>query len=139
MKEDRPLSSKSHSCVILELFSGFDKPPGEGPTLFRFRVLSYLTSRFFITLRGDVGGFGVSSNSSHITWNGVGTVGYHLTMCEHTARLPLSLYRLQPKRERRLEDYHAGPLDRSCSELLIAEAAEDDTRLTAVILLPPFH
>ncbi|OPY68985.1 MAG: hypothetical protein A4E57_01408 [Syntrophorhabdaceae bacterium PtaU1.Bin034] len=45
------------------------------------RMASHLTPKFFVTLRGDAGGFGVSSNSSHISWNGVGTVGYDISPC----------------------------------------------------------
>jgi hypothetical protein len=46
-----------------------------------FRTFAYLAPRFFITLRGDAGGFGASSNSSHVTWNAVGAFGYDICPC----------------------------------------------------------
>jgi hypothetical protein len=44
-----------------------------------FRMHTYFARNFFVDLRGDAAGFGVSSNSSHITWNGVGAIGYDIT------------------------------------------------------------
>ncbi len=44
-----------------------------------FRMQAYLARNFFFTLRGDAAGFGVSSNSSHISWNGVGGLGYEIS------------------------------------------------------------
>ena len=43
------------------------------------RMQTYFARKFFLNLRGDAAGFGVSSNSSHITWNGVGGIGYDLS------------------------------------------------------------
>ena len=43
------------------------------------RMQTYFARNFFVNLRGDAAGFGVSSNSSHISWNGVGGIGYDLS------------------------------------------------------------
>ena len=43
------------------------------------RMKAYLAQSLFVNLRGDAAGFGVSSNSSHITWNGVGGLGYDIS------------------------------------------------------------
>ncbi len=43
------------------------------------RVKAYLARNLFVNLRGDAAGFGVSSNSSHISWNGVGGLGYDIS------------------------------------------------------------
>jgi len=44
-----------------------------------FRILSYLAPKLFVRLRGDAGGFGVSSNTSHFSWNAVGLLGYDIS------------------------------------------------------------
>jgi hypothetical protein len=46
-----------------------------------FRTQVHLAPKFILTLRGDAAGFGVSSNSSHISWNGVGTLRYVISPC----------------------------------------------------------
>ncbi len=43
------------------------------------RMQTYFAKNFFVNLRGDAAGFGVSSNSSHISWNGVGGIGYDIS------------------------------------------------------------
>jgi hypothetical protein len=44
-----------------------------------FLMETHFTPKLFVRLRGDAAGFGVSSNSSHITWNGLGMVGYDIS------------------------------------------------------------
>jgi hypothetical protein len=44
-----------------------------------FRVQTYFTRKLFVSLRGDAAGFGVSNNSSHISWDGVGFIGHDLS------------------------------------------------------------
>jgi opacity protein-like surface antigen len=46
-----------------------------------FRMQAYLAPNFFFNLRGDAAGFGVSSNSSHVSWNAVGGLGYDVAPC----------------------------------------------------------
>lgn len=43
------------------------------------RAKLYLTRKFSLNLQGDVGGFGVSDNSSDLSWQGLGTLGYDFT------------------------------------------------------------
>ncbi|MGD0231833.1 MAG: hypothetical protein ABSC19_16005 [Syntrophorhabdales bacterium] len=50
-----------------------------------FRMQAYLARNFFVNLRGDAAGFGVSSNSSHISWNYVGLLGYNISPCASLA------------------------------------------------------
>jgi hypothetical protein len=40
------------------------------------RAKAYFTRKFNLNLQGDVGGFGVSDNSSDLSWQGIGTLGY---------------------------------------------------------------
>jgi len=44
-----------------------------------FLMETHFTPKLFVRLRGDAAGFGVSSNSSHITWDGLGMVGYDIS------------------------------------------------------------
>jgi len=43
------------------------------------RAKVYFTRKFNLSLEGDVGGFGTSDNSSDLSWQGVGTLGYDFT------------------------------------------------------------
>jgi hypothetical protein len=43
------------------------------------RTKIYLTRKLSVSLHGDVGGFGVSDNSSDLTWQALGTLGYDFT------------------------------------------------------------
>ncbi len=43
------------------------------------RAKIYFTQKFNLNLQGDVGGFGVSDNSSDLSWQGLGTLGYDFT------------------------------------------------------------
>ena len=43
------------------------------------RTKIYLTRKFSLSLHGDVGGFGVSDNTSDLTWQAMGTLGYDFT------------------------------------------------------------
>jgi hypothetical protein len=43
------------------------------------RAKIYFTRKFNLSLQGDVGGFGASDNSSDLSWQGVGTLGYDFT------------------------------------------------------------
>jgi hypothetical protein len=43
------------------------------------RAKIYFTRKFNLNLQGDVGGFGVSDNSSDLSWQGLGTLGYDFT------------------------------------------------------------
>jgi hypothetical protein len=43
------------------------------------RAKFYFTKKFNLSLQGDVGGFGVSDNSSDLSWQGLGTLGYDFT------------------------------------------------------------
>jgi hypothetical protein len=40
------------------------------------RLTLPLTERFYLAVRGDIGGFGLSDNQSHFTWDFVGGLGY---------------------------------------------------------------
>jgi len=43
------------------------------------RTKIYLTRKLSVSLHGDVGGFGVSDNSSDLTWQALGMLGYDFT------------------------------------------------------------
>jgi len=43
------------------------------------RVQNYLDKRLQIMLRGDAGGFGISNDTSNISWQAMGLLGYDLT------------------------------------------------------------
>jgi hypothetical protein len=43
------------------------------------RAKKYFTQKFSLSLHGDVGGFGASDNSSDLSWQAVGTLGYDFT------------------------------------------------------------
>jgi hypothetical protein len=43
------------------------------------RMETYFARNFFVDLRGDAAGFGISNNSSHISWNGLGMIGYDIS------------------------------------------------------------
>jgi hypothetical protein len=44
--------------------------------LIGLRAKMYFTRKFSLSLHGDVGGFGVSDQSSQLTWQAIGTFGY---------------------------------------------------------------
>jgi hypothetical protein len=43
------------------------------------RMQKYLTDKFSVGLRGDVGGFGIAEHSSEFSWQAVGMLGYDFT------------------------------------------------------------
>lgn len=43
------------------------------------RMRAFFNKKTFIDARGDIGGFGISSKSSHFTWNAHLTLGYYLS------------------------------------------------------------
>ena len=43
------------------------------------RAKMYFTRKFSLNLHGDVGGFGASDNSSDLSWQALGTLGYDFT------------------------------------------------------------
>jgi hypothetical protein len=43
------------------------------------RAVKYLTTKLSLNLQGDVGGFGISDQSSDLSWQAVGMLGYDFT------------------------------------------------------------
>jgi hypothetical protein len=59
-------------------FSGSDSTSLVDP-LVGLHAQKYLTDKLSVTLRGDVGGFGISNSSSDLSWQVVALIGYDFT------------------------------------------------------------
>jgi hypothetical protein len=59
-------------------FSGSDSTSLVDP-LVGLHVQKYLTEKLSVTVRGDVGGFGISNHSSDLSWQAVALIGYDFT------------------------------------------------------------
>jgi hypothetical protein len=59
-------------------FNGSDSTSLVDP-LVGLNARKYLTKKLSVTLRGDVGGFGISNNSSDLSWQVVALLGYDFT------------------------------------------------------------
>lgn len=73
---DNELSLRGSGGVIN--FNGSDSTYLIDPIV-GLRAKVYFTPKFNLNLQGDVGGFGVSDNSSDLSWQGLGTLGYDFT------------------------------------------------------------
>jgi hypothetical protein len=73
-----PLVGLRYTTVEAELENGFDadKDVDWLDPIVGARLTMPLPYRFFLLARGDVGGFGISDDTSELTWNFVGGVGY---------------------------------------------------------------
>jgi hypothetical protein len=59
-------------------FSGSDSTSLVDP-LVGLHAQKYLTEKLSLTVRGDVGGFGISNHSSDLSWQAVALIGYDFT------------------------------------------------------------